>query len=259
MGVETGRARRAGGLWLWISALSALAILIALGTWQMQRRDWKFGIIDRIERRVHAEPISLREAEAIWRETGDVEYLRVRVSGRFDHGQERHFYGIDEGKPGWRILTPLVTPGGETVLVDRGFVPEPRKSPGTRAEGQLAGAVTLTGLARAPGERGWFVPDNDPARNIWFWRDLPGLAATLPGELTARLTPFILEAEAGAVPGGWPKGGMTRLAIPNRHLEYALTWYGLALTLIGVFLFYLRSRSRSAVAPAAPPILPRQG
>ena len=90
------------------------------------------------------------------------------------------------------------------------------------------------------------MPDNDPAANSWFWRDLSAMGkALLASSEASRLTPFFVEAEAGDVPGGWPKGGVTRLVLTNKHLEYALTWYGLAATLVFVFGFFVRSRLRS--------------
>jgi len=219
-------------------------MLIALGTWQMQRRDWKLGLMERIAQRAHGEPISLTLAKDLWQRSQDVEYYRVLLVGRFQHEQERHLYAIMQSQAGWRIITPLVTSSGDVVLVDRGFVPDALKEPSARSQGQIDGVVELIGLGRAPGQRNAFTPDNDLARNRWFWRDLPGLAAALPAEQAARVAPFIVEAEAEPVPGGWPRGGVTRLVIANRHLEYALTWYGLAVTLFLIAVFFTRARMR---------------
>ncbi|OYZ68721.1 MAG: surfeit 1, partial [Rhizobiales bacterium 24-66-13] len=87
----------------------------------------------------------------------------------------------------------------------------------------------------------WFVPANDPAHNAWFRRD-PGEIAAARG--LAKVAPFIIDADASANPGGLPQGGETRLTFPNRHLEYALTWYGLAVTLAGVYVAFVISRRR---------------
>ena len=231
---------------LWVSVALAFAVLVGLGTWQMQRRAWKLGLIERIEVRTHDEPISLTSAKEHWKRDGDVEYYRVVLVGRFRHDEERHLYTVEEGKPGWRILTPLETSGGDVVLVDRGYVPEELKDPAARGQGQIPGTVELVGRAGEPVAPGWFVPAGDAARNQWFARDVAGMAASLPADVAGRVVPFMLEAEAEPVPGGWPRGGMTRLAIPNRHLEYALTWYGLALTLLIVAFFLARSRAREA-------------
>jgi surfeit locus 1 family protein len=225
-------------------ALAALAVLFGLGAWQLERREWKLGLIERIEARAHGEAISLTKAKSLWQADGDIEYYRVLLLGRFLHDHERHLYTIVEGEAGWRVITPLETRGGDIVLVDRGFVPEPMRDPGARRAGLIDGPVELTGLARRAETKGWFTPDNQPAANRWFWRDLPAMIATLPADLQSRTAAFMVEAEAMEVPGGWPRGGVTRLKLPNRHLEYALTWFGLAATLIAVLGFYARSRLR---------------
>jgi surfeit locus 1 family protein len=223
-----------------------LAVLVGLGTWQLERREWKLALIERIEARAHADPLPLAAAKRRWEESGDIEYLRLALTGRFLHDQERHLYTIVDGRAGWQVITPLQTPGGEIVLVDRGFVPEERKDAAARREGQVQGSVRLTGLARAAGRPSWFTPDNRPDLNRWFWRDIPGMTASLPPALGERAAPFVVEAEAAPVPGGWPRGGVTRLALPNRHLEYAITWFGLAAALIAVFALYARRRLSQA-------------
>lgn len=230
-------------LWPTLAAALGLAVLIGLGTWQVQRLHWKEGLIARIEARVKADPVSLDQALARWHDTGDVEYLRVRLQGRFLHEDEIHLYGLVNGEPGWRIVTPLVTPEGAVVLVDRGLVPNPLKAPSARQQGQIEGPVEVVGLARAPETQNLFVPDNDIAANAWFWRDLSGMGqVALTPEQQSRLVPFFVEAEPMAVPGGWPRGGVTRLELPNRHLEYAVTWYGLAVVLVVIYVLFMRGR-----------------
>lgn len=234
-----------GGLLFWGAVLAALTVLIALGTWQMQRRDLKLGLIERIQSRAHGEPISLSLAKDLWVRERDVEYYRVVLVGRFRHDEERYLYTVEQGQPGWRVVTPLVT-GGDIVLVDRGFVPEALKDPASRKPGQTAGTVELIGLARAPVAPGLFTPAGDPARRQWFVRDVEGMAASLPPEERRLVAPFIVEAEAEPIPGGWPRGGVTRLTLTNRHLEYALTWYVLAGTLLVIAIVMTRGRSREA-------------
>jgi surfeit locus 1 family protein len=232
-------------IWPVLLAAAAFAVLVGLGTWQLQRLAWKEGLIARIEARAKAGPVSLPAALAQWRETGEVEYLRVRIEGRFRHAGERHLYALRAGRAGWRIVTPLATGGGAIVLVDRGFVPNELKAPAARREGQVEGEVAIVGLARAPEVRGLFTPDNDAAANSWFWRDLDAMGRSVLGpDERQRLVPFFVEAEAAPVPGGWPQGGVTRLDLPNRHLEYALTWYGLAAALAAVFTVFVLSRRR---------------
>ncbi len=218
--------------------LAGLAVLTSLGVWQLERREWKLGLIERITARSTGEPISLDEAGAQWAETGDVEYYRLALAGRFLHEHERHLYGLIDGQAGWRILTPLQIRSGDVIFVDRGFVPEPYRDPATRADGQIDGEVALTALARASEGGTLFTPDNQPAANRWFLRDVEALNGSLPGDLARRATLFMAEAEPMDAPGGWPRAGVTRLKLPNRHLEYAVTWFGLAASLAAVFAAY---------------------
>jgi surfeit locus 1 family protein len=165
-----------------------------------------------------------------------VEYLRVRVRGTFLHAKERHLYTVVKGKPGWKVVVPFRTDDDLFVMLDRGFVPDSHKIAEKRQAGQLPGSVTVTGLARAPARKGGFTPANDLDKNIWYWRDLDGMAASvLTLSQRERLVPFYIEAEAMDVPGRWPQGGVTRVRFTNRHIEYALTWYGLAFALASIY------------------------
>lgn len=240
--------------------LAGIAVLISLGLWQLERREWKLGLIERIETRTTNDPIPLAEAKRFWAADGDVEYYRLALTGRFLHEHERHLYGLVNGKAGWRVLTPLETHAGDVIFVDRGFVPEQFRDPATRSEGQLDGEISLTALARASEEGSMFTPDNQAPANRWFLRDVQALNASLPGGLADRAVPFMAEAEPMPVPGGWPRAGVTRLQLPNRHLEYAVTWFGLAASLALVFLFFVRRQlSVSGVHRADANIADRSG
>jgi surfeit locus 1 family protein len=237
-----------GLIWPAAWAAAGLAVLIGLGTWQMERRAWKLDLIDKIAARTVAEPLPLAAALEGSEQSGDVEYLRLRVRGSFDHGREAYLYMPGRDGPGYHVYTPLLTSDGRLVLVNRGFVPDPLKSPDRRPLGQTSGEVEIVGLARRPNERGWFIPDSDLVRRIYFWPDYAGMMAeALKGaEGRPRPVPFFLDAEAS--PGtrnGWPKGGVTRLDLPNRHLEYAVTWYGLAVALCAVFAVFAWGRLKS--------------
>ena len=225
--------------------LAAFAVLIGLGVWQLQRLHWKQGLIAEIEARSKGEPITLDQAIAIAREGRDPSYYRVKVEGRFDHAKELYLYAVSEGRAGWHVITPLATESGEAVLIDRGFVPDELRNPAARAEGELSGAVTLTGIVRVPETQGSFTPDNEIGANRWFWRDLQAMARAIG---TGEIAPFYLEAEKSDVPGGWPEGGQTRLELPNNHLQYALTWFLLAAALLIVYGVYVRSAYRSGVS-----------
>ncbi|WJR67858.1 SURF1 family protein [Neorhizobium sp. CSC1952] len=230
------------------AVLAALAILISLGTWQVQRLHWKEGLLADIAERRAAEPVALSEIEAMARSGGDIEYRRVSVTGVFDHSRERHFFATFEGRTGYYVYTPMVLGDGRILLLNRGFVPYEMKDPATRAAGEIPGEQTVTGYARARlGEKPSFlVPDNDLAKNIFYWKDLDAMASSA-GLDASKVVPFFVDADASVTnPGGWPKGGVTQFDLPNSHLQYAVTWYGLAAALIAVVAgVWLRRRSAS--------------
>ncbi len=234
-------------LWPGLAALVALGILLSLGTWQLQRLAWKNDLTARIEARAHGEPAPL-PPEAEWPRftpEGD-EYRRVRLTGTFRHDLEAPVHGLmsaGRGQPvqGFYILTPLRLADGSHIVVNRGFVPTELRDPARRPEGQPSGETTVTGLMRSPEIRTAFVPENDPAADRWFTRDPAAIAAArrLP-----RVAPFLVDADATPVPGGWPRGGQTILRLTNNHLQYAVTWFGIALTLVGVFATFAWRRLR---------------
>jgi len=230
-------------LWPGAMTLVGLAILVGLGAWQLERKSWKEGLIAAIEARTKAEAVSLADAIGRLGAGEDVEYMRVTARGRFLHDKERYFYAPDaELGPGFHVYTPLEVAGSGSVLfVNRGFVPEAVKDGAARKAGQLDGETDVTGLVRMPGPKGFFTPENEPQHNLWYWRDIDGLMRSAFGEGKRTAVPLVLEAEAPA-PGGWPRGGATIVELPNRHLEYAITWFGLAFALVAVFAAYAAPR-----------------
>jgi surfeit locus 1 family protein len=248
-GRPQGAGLIAGLFWPTLLSMLALATLLMLGTWQLHRRTWKEGLLANIAERTKAEPVALSRALQLWRQTGDVEYLRVRLTGHFDHDHERHVYAVDPALgPGVDVYTPLQTPDMQRVLVNRGFVPLSHREATLRAQGQIGGEITLSGLVRIPLPAGLFVPASEPARNMFYWPDFDTMLKTTSdgGGASGTPAPFFVDAEAlPANPGGLPRGGVTRLSLPNRHLEYALTWYGLALALIAVYFAFAATRLKA--------------
>jgi surfeit locus 1 family protein len=230
-----------------LASLMALAILIGLGTWQLHRQAWKEDLIRRIEARAYGPPgeIVPEASWGFWRSEED-EFRNVRLTGTFLHQHEAPVHGLapaERGAPlqGVYLFTPLRLAGGAIVTVNRGFVPLEMRDPATRPQSRPEGEVIVTGLVRAPEERSWFTPHDDPAQNRWFARDPQAMAQARGLE---RVAPFYVEADATPNPGGWPRGGQTRLNLPNNHLQYALTWYGIALTLVVVFGAFAWQRLR---------------
>jgi surfeit locus 1 family protein len=238
--------RRRGLLVPSLAALVGLAVLMALGIWQLERKAWKEALIDTLTRRAAAAPIDL-PAPAQWSrlEAADAEFRRVTVRGEFLKDREALVYASgspfrsDATKPGYWVFTPLQVAGGGIVLVNRGFVPEGRQDAKTRAERPVAGPVAITGALRWPEQRGLLTPRDDPARNLWFARDPAAIAAA---KGLASVAPFYIEQEMPVPPGGLPHPSALTVNLRNDHLQYALTWFGLAVVLVAVFGLWVRAR-----------------
>jgi len=244
---ETMPEKLKGLLWPTLMTLACLPVLIGLGNWQMERRAWKQALMARIEAGLKASPTALQPGMK-WE--GVSEYQPVSVKGTLLNERERYVHAIEDGRAGWHVYAPLrmIAPPAAgpawTVIVNRGFVPDELKDPGKRLA--PAGEITVEGYARMAGEKSMFTPETKSGGDTWFWRDLNGIAASMGlGGADQPLVPFFIEAKADAGhPDAWPRGGVTRAKLPNRHLEYALTWYGLAAALVGVWTVYVAGRLR---------------
>lgn len=210
---------------LGLAVLLVVAGLAGLGVWQLQRRAWKLDLIARVEARLAADPIPA-PGPPDWPGLSAArdEYARVRTSGTFRHDREVAVLAVTERGPGYWIVTPLDTPGF-TVLVNRGFVPQDRRDPATRPEGQLPGPVTVQGLLRLSEPGGGFLRSNDPAGGRWYSRDVAAIAAA---QHLGPVAPYFIDADATPNPGGLPAGGLTIVRFRNPHLAYALTWFAMA-------------------------------
>jgi surfeit locus 1 family protein len=233
-----------------IIALLSLVVLIGLGTWQLQRKAWKEGLIATLTERLARPPASLPPSTACNGLAPEKdEFRRVEFTAELQHDRETLVYTVgsalrtDVTGPGYWVFTPARLPDGSLVVVDRGFVPEQRRNPKSRPEGQISGQIRIVGALRWPEEPGWFTPEPDPAQNLWFRRDPTGMAKV---KGFGPVAPFYVDQEAPTPPGGWPKPGPLTVNLRNQHLQYALTWYGLAAVLIIVFMSFVISRRRAA-------------
>lgn len=225
-----------------VATVVVFAILLGLGTWQLVRLDWKTDLIAERTARLEAPPIALPTEDA---ELDAVMWAPVTLTGRFLHDQELLLAARSQrGNVGSHVLTPFVRNEGPVVLVNRGWVPDDRRDPSARAAGQHQGTVTIRGLVTPGAGRNAFTPDNDPATNFWLSVDYPAMSAAVGRDLQ----PVVIDADATPNPGGFPLGGQTRLSIPNDHLQYAITWYLLALTLVVVYVAWNRKRMRERQA-----------
>ena len=224
-----------------IACTILFAILCGLGGWQLERLQWKLALIARVNGHMTAAPVSLDQVVAMDADTA--QYRRVTLTGHFDHGREAYVFTTDEGAPVYHVLTPFLTNNGRTLIVDRGEVPKDKLNPALRSAGNVAGETHITGVWRVPDAPGVFTPAPDTAHRIWYARDLKGIAAADHLSLAA---PVVVEADATPNPGGWPKGGQTVVTFRNAHLSYAVTWFGLALGLLGIWFAYHISKGRIA-------------
>jgi surfeit locus 1 family protein len=231
--------------WPTVFTLPAIAVMLGLGVWQLDRLAWKTDLIAEIQSRLAAAPAPL---DGVLAEAGGdldgVQFRRVSIAGEFLNEHELYLAARSmNGNPGYHVMTPFRQAEGGTVLVDRGWVPIERKLPVARAEGQLDGPLTIDGVIRVPpADKAWFQPDNEPGANMWYWIDLPAMAGHA-GALDA--APVYLDAGPAENPGGFPIGGQTRVNLPNDHLQYAITWFALAVSLAVIYVIYHR-RPRDA-------------
>jgi surfeit locus 1 family protein len=254
--LSTDDKRGRSWLGLLLPAIVAFLILIGLGTWQVQRKAWKEGLIAALTERLNLPPVALPSAKD-WQNLEEArdEYSRVTFSAQFDNANEALVYGAasafrpDVSGQGYWVFTPARLADGSIVIVNRGFIPENRKDPKSREAGQIAGPVTIVGALRWPDTRHWFTPNDDPAHNLWLSRDPQSIAAA---KGLGTVAPFFVEQESPVPPGGLPQPGKLVVALPDNHLQYAITWYGLALALVVTFVVWAINSRRRSPLPSPP-------
>ena len=194
---------------LWF--LPMFAVLIGLGTWQLERLQWKEALIARMNANLTAPPLTL---DAILNLTDQqAQYRHVAITGHFENTKEAYAFGTDEdGKPILHVLTPLILADGRALIVDRGIVPQEKRNPETRPAGQREGMQHVTGIWRTPDPANPFTPKPDLQKRIWFARDVKAIAQLDHLQLVA---PVLVEADATPNPGSLPKGGQTVFHCPT--------------------------------------------
>lgn len=253
----TGTAQRRfrPGIGATVATAIALAVLLALGTWQVQRLAWKESLIAaraRAEAMTPARPDTARAFQAM------APYRQAVLAGRFLVGADFFLRGrVRQGVPGVQVVTPFALGGGGAVLIDRGFLPLADPSGPASAAPPPAGVVTVTVEALPVPAPSRFAPDGDPAAGLWYRVDPAAMAASVPGldlapgGLYGRAVDVVAPAGGGPSPGGVPGGFPGGVPVPsapppafaNAHLGYAVTWYGLAVGLIGVYIAFGLRRS----------------
>ncbi len=223
-----------------VLSLLSLAFLgfCALGVWQVQRLAWKLDLIDRVESRIHAEPVAAPAREEWAKVTRERdEYRRVRIEGRYLLDRDTPVDALTQRGAGDWILSPLQANDGSIVLVNRGFVPDD-----AQAAPVPAGQTGVIGLLRISEPRGRILRRNEPAQDRWFSRDVQAIAAARG---LRDVAPYFIDTEFDPAAPAWPRGGMTVVSFRNHHLQYALTWFGLALlTAYAIWRFAREGRGR---------------
>lgn len=239
-------------LWPLVAALLVLAVLLALGSWQVARLNWKLDLIERVEQRVDDAPVAA-PGPAEWSALTDDgwDYRPVKVTGRFLPGELYYYIALADpkgplGGPGYLVYAPFAAREGYVVLVNRGFVPDRQRLPETRP-GSAApeGELTIEGLWRR-NERGNFATvEADEKSGIWFVRESAKMAESLGVEGTLPVAPYTIDARASLTPpSGLPQAGETLVSFTNNHLQYAVTWFGLAAVLVVIFVVFARGQLR---------------
>jgi surfeit locus 1 family protein len=233
--------RRRGILLPGVLALIAFVVLLGLGTWQVERKAWKEALIATLSERLDAAPVALpppREWPAMTAEQS--EFLRVRV--RIEPSGQRDALVYTSGSalrddvkaPGFFVFAPTRIASGDTIVVDRGYVPG-------RSYSALSAAQEITGVLRFPESPSWFVAEHSDDGSVWYVRDPQAMAQI---RSWGKVAPFYIEQEAPVPLGGLPHPARLQVRLRNEHLQYAITWYGLAAVLAVMFAIWAIRRQR---------------
>ncbi|MCC9620726.1 SURF1 family protein [Thalassospira sp. MA62] len=218
-----------------ISAGLALIILLGLGTWQVDRLFWKENLISQRQAHATLPPIEVpKDSDP----DSELAFHAAYAEGHYLHDEEMYLMArTRRGNVGFHLITPLEQEDGRVILIDRGWVPTENRDPETRPESLVEGNVRVTGVLRLPAQKHWAQPENDALANQWFYMDVDHMAEDAGADLASR---YYLERDDTPVPGGLPMGGQAKVDLPNNHLQYAITWYSLALALVVIFVLYHR-------------------
>ena len=222
-----------------LTALIMLIVLIGLGTWQIYRLHWKQDILAQIEAAETAPPIPLRPDSAPYT---PAPYTKISVTGRFRFDRAALFGAeVRDTAAGSTMgsyqIVPLERDGAPPILVNRGWIPQKREAP----LDDPSGVVTVTGYIRPGDSAHWFSAADDSAGRQFFTLD-PKVIGQAVGE--SDVLPYALVALGPDAARTYPAPAQTLPRPSNNHLSYVITWYGLALSLIVVFVVWMRKAMR---------------
>jgi cytochrome oxidase assembly protein ShyY1 len=234
--------------------LAMIAVFIGLGVWQLQRRTEKHALIAALTERLAAEPVPLPPASEWSKLTPEKdEFRRVRFKATFGAGPDAMVYSAgsavrdDISGPGTWAFMPARLSSGEVVAVNAGFVQNTMqdRTEQDRVVVRLVtgSAIDLTGYIRFPERAGWLTPAANGAKRLWFSRDHQDMAHALGW---GNVAPFYIDLEQPAPANGNPKPGPLQVHLKDDHLQYAITWFSLALAVAIAFLVWWRGRRTRA-------------
>jgi surfeit locus 1 family protein len=222
-----------------IFTIFTFCLLVTLGTWQILRLIEKNEHIASVQKAMKSSPVTLASVDL---DKPDILYQRVRMSGRFLHEQEVHLFTgarVPKGKPGYNILTPFERSEGGVVLVDRGWTLTGSKSPQHRKDSIVLGAVTIEGIVMSEEKPGYFTPRNQLEKNLWFWLDTEALREftgfDLPQSYIRQVSPNRFKSIIA---------GEAEIIVRNDHLQYAITWYILAIVSLVIYVLLRKQQNQ---------------
>lgn len=220
-------------IWLTVFSTLSLIFLLTLASWQVERLKWKNALIAVIDERVASEPIKFKTNLDI----KEVEFRKTSIKGRFLHAKEIHlspkYYNQ---KIGFHVLTPFkLSDGSGYVLVNRGWVPDGFKEKDKRKNTLANSEVTINGTILRPQRRNVFTPENDLVKNYWFWVDIEKISEYAG----VKVSPFVVVDEGRNVKNVYPIKLEVKPELRNDHLQYAITWFSLAITLVIIYIVYI--------------------
>lgn len=229
----------------WFFFLGGIITTVSLGIWQVQRLEQKTALIARIEAAAQAKPSAdiPRDDAAL----AALEFHRARLQGTWVEDTEFHVAArYFKGENGYHIFAPLALADGRTALVNRGWVPTKQKEIAMRPESVVRGKADVVAMVRIGADRNFFTPISQPEKNMWFGRDVAQMqkAAGLKNVIPATFD-VVGAQDAKTLPV--PFAGEIKLR--NDHLSYIITWFGIALGMVIIFVLSHRKKARQDPLP----------
>jgi surfeit locus 1 family protein len=213
--------------------IPALIVLVILGSWQVQRMNWKNDLVASFEEKMAKAPVALPPQIT---DMSTFRYTRVMGSGTFLHEKEILLTGRTfEGTAGFHVITPFSSTSNQTVFINRGWIPEKLRDQKKRPETLPIGELVIEGILRGDNRKGYFVPENEPENEVWLYVNTKEMATYRKiGEVPNYYVDQIRESG----PYKLPIGATSKIEVRNEHLQYAVTWFLLAATLLVIYFIY---------------------